>query len=36
MKEWQGGKANGDVAKLMRKLANVQGTLAMKIEDEPA
>ncbi len=34
VKEWQDGKANGDVAKLMRKLANVQGALAMKIEDE--
>ena len=36
VKEWQSGKANGDVAKLMRRLANVPGTRAMKIEDEPA
>jgi hypothetical protein len=34
VKEWQDGKANGDVAKLMRKLANVPGAKAMKIEDE--
>lgn len=33
VKEWQASKANGDVAKLMRKLANVPGTKAMKIED---
>jgi len=36
VKEWQDGKANGDVVKLMRKLANVPGAKAMKIEDEPA
>ena len=36
VKEWQGSKSNGDVAKLMRKLANVPGAKAMKIEDEPA
>jgi hypothetical protein len=33
VKEWQDSKANGDVAKLMRKLANVPGAKAMKIED---
>jgi hypothetical protein len=36
VKEWQAGKANGDVAKLMRKLANVPGVKAMKIEDVPS
>jgi len=36
VKEWQGSKANGDVAKLMRKLANVPGVKAMKIEDVPS
>ena len=35
VKEWQSSKANGDVAKLMRKLANVPGAKAMKIEDVP-
>jgi len=35
VKEWQASKANGDVAKLMRKLANVPGAAAMKIEDVP-
>ena len=34
VREWQDGKANGDVARLMRKLANVPGAKAMKIEDE--
>jgi hypothetical protein len=34
VREWQDGKANGDVVKLMRKLANVPGANAMKIEDE--
>lgn len=34
VKEWQDGKANGDVAKLMRRLANVPAAKAMKIEDE--
>jgi hypothetical protein len=35
VKEWQDSKVNGDVAKLMRQLANVPGAKAMKIEDEP-
>jgi hypothetical protein len=34
VKEWQDGKANGDVAKLMRQLANAPVGKAMKIEDE--
>ena len=34
VKEWQDSKANGDVARLMRKLANVPPAKAMKIEDE--
>lgn len=35
VREWQASKANGDVAKLMRKLADVPGAKAMKIEDAP-